>query len=77
MYEEYKQLINVMGYSQAPAGFLTLIVILSIWALVWKGIALWKSGRNNQLAWFVAVLLVNSFGILPIVYILFFQKKRK
>jgi len=51
------------------------IVPLAIWELVWKGIALWKCGRNNQLPWFVAILLINSVGILPIIYLLFFQKK--
>ena len=48
-----------------------------VWDAVWKGIALWKSGRNNQLVWFIAILIVNSVGILPIVYLLFFQKKSK
>ena len=53
-----------------------LFVILMIWTLVWKGIALWKSGRNNQLPWFVVLLIVNTVGILEIIYLLFFQKKR-
>lgn len=55
--------------------FLTLIIILSIWESVWKGIALWKTGRNNQLTWFVCILIFNTIGILPILYLLFFQKK--
>lgn len=50
---------------------------LIIWSLVWKGIGLWKAGRNNQLAWFVVLFILNTAGILPIVYIVFFQKKRK
>jgi methionyl-tRNA synthetase len=55
--------------------FLPLIIIAAIWGAVWKGIALWKSGRNNQLAWFIVLLLVNTLGILEIIYILFFQRK--
>jgi len=51
------------------------ILFLTIWDLVWKGISLWKSGRNNQLVWFIALLLVNSIGVLPIIYLLWFQKK--
>lgn len=47
-----------------------------IWDVIWKGIGLWKAGRNNQLGWFIAILIVNSVGILPIIYILGFQKKR-
>ncbi|MFA5485367.1 MAG: DUF5652 family protein [Candidatus Pacearchaeota archaeon] len=55
--------------------FLTVIIILSIWDGVWKGIALWKAGRNNQLTWFVFILIINTMGILPILYLLFFQKR--
>lgn len=51
------------------------IIPLSIWELIWKGIALWKAGKSNQLLWFVAILLLNTVGILPIVYLIFFQKK--
>lgn len=50
-----------------------LIPIL-IWSLIWKGIALWKCGRNNQIRWFVILLLVNTVGILEIVYIVWFQR---
>ena len=50
---------------------------LLIWVLVWKGMALWKAGRNNQPYWFVALLLVNTVGLLEIVYLAWFQKKRK
>jgi len=46
-----------------------------IWELVWKGLALWKAARNNQNYWFVAILIFNTLGVLPIVYIAFFQKK--
>ena len=54
---------------------LVWLVPLIIWEGVWKGIALWKSGRNNQLAWFVCILVHNTAGILPIVYLIWFQKK--
>ncbi|MBW2999733.1 hypothetical protein KY339_03595 [Candidatus Woesearchaeota archaeon] len=53
------------------------LVPLVIWAAIWKGIGLWKSGRNNQLAWFVVLFILNTAGILPIVYLLFFQKKKR
>ncbi|MCX6708102.1 MAG: DUF5652 family protein [Candidatus Woesearchaeota archaeon] len=48
-----------------------------IWEAIWKAVGLWKSARNKQLYWFIAILVVNSVGILPIIYIVFFQKKRK
>lgn len=51
------------------------IIILAFWEMGWKGIALWKAARNNQLKWFVAIFVINTVGILPIVYLKFFQKK--
>ena len=45
--------------------------------LVLKGIALWRAGRNNQPGWFVALYILNTAGILPIVYLLFFQQNKK
>ncbi|MFA6549780.1 MAG: DUF5652 family protein [Candidatus Gracilibacteria bacterium] len=53
-----------------------LIILLLIWSFIWKGVALWKAGKNNQLPWFIVILLLNTVGILEIVYIGFFQKKK-
>jgi predicted permease len=53
-----------------------LVIILALWESVWKLIAFWKSARNNQLAWFVCIGIFNTIGILPIVYLLWFQKKQ-
>lgn len=54
-----------------------LLILIVIWDGVWKLIALWKSARRNQLVWFIILAIINSAGILPIVYLAFFQKKRK
>lgn len=43
---------------------------LALLDLVLKGFALWKSARNGQQVWFIALLLVNSAGILPGIYLL-------
>ena len=52
-----------------------LFVFLIIWELIWKGIALWKSARNNHTLFFVLCLVTNTAGILPIIYILMNKKK--
>jgi len=54
-----------------------LVVVLSVWSLIWKGLALWKCGRHNQMAWFIVILILNPLGILSIIYLLFFQKKER
>ncbi|MGV8963277.1 MAG: DUF5652 family protein [Candidatus Saccharimonadaceae bacterium] len=52
-----------------------VLIILIIWETVWKLIALWKAGRNNDLAWFICIALINTLGILPIIYILMHREK--
>ncbi|NLJ81803.1 MAG: hypothetical protein GX330_01585 [Bacteroidales bacterium] len=52
-----------------------ILILLAIWDLVWKLIAMWKAGRNNQLAWYIAIAVLNTVGILPIVYLLINRNK--
>ena len=54
-----------------------VFIILIVWSVIWKGIALWKCGRQNQLTWFIVILILNTAGILPIIYLIFFQKTKK
>lgn len=49
---------------------------LLVWSIVWKGIALWNASKNNQKNWFIAILIVNTLGILEIVYLFGFAKKK-
>ncbi|MES2007074.1 MAG: DUF5652 family protein [Patescibacteria group bacterium] len=62
-----------------PAMFAALIPLLIgfiLWSLVWKGLGLWHAARRNEPAWFVALLLVNTLGILEIIYLFFVAKLR-
>lgn len=47
-----------------------------VWEFIWKGLALWRAGRRNESGWFVVLLVVNSFGILPIFYLLTHSKEQ-
>lgn len=60
------------GMLGAGLGFLLLPLL--IWSLAWKGWALWKAAKNDSPAWFVVLLLVNTVGILDILYIFVFGK---
>lgn len=75
MTEKEFQLIQFAHFFNNP-WMATLFAVLAIWALVWKGMALWKAARNNQTAWYVIMLVVNTVGILEIIYIFFFSKKK-
>jgi len=53
-----------------------LILLLLLWVMAWKGVALWRASKNNHKKWFVALFLLNTLGILEIIYIFFFSKKK-
>lgn len=63
---------NMLQILQPNNPFFYLIVA---WAVIWKGIALWHAARNKQLVWYIALLIINTVGILEIVYLIFFRKK--
>ena len=56
--------------------FIAIISFLTIWDIVWKGLALWKAAKNNHVAWFVCIIIFNTVGILPIIYILLNRNKK-
>jgi len=65
--------------SQNPgfAAFMSMIPFLVLIDIILKGLALWRAGRANQPYWFVALLIVNSVGILPLIYLLAFDPMRQ
>ena len=53
-----------------------ILLLITLWVAPWKGVALWKSARNKQTKWFIALLVLNTLAILEIIYIFFFSKKK-
>lgn len=58
------------------------MVLLMIWSVIWKGLALWHSARRGEKVWFGVLLVINTAGILEILYLLlrakiFSSKKHK
>lgn len=64
------QLDQVSQFLQSPQS-----IFFFAWVIFWKGWALWRAARNEQKIWFGAILVVNTVGLLEIVYLLFFQKE--
>jgi len=52
-----------------------VVLVLMIWEGTWKGLSMWRAAKNDHKWWFIAIFLVNSIGILPIVYLKFYQPK--
>ncbi len=66
-----KLVIEQMGI---PAGFIWLFIIILAWSYIWKLLALWKSARKGSVVWFIILALVNTIGILEILYIFVFSE---
>jgi methionyl-tRNA synthetase len=62
--------------SEGFALSLPMIIIIALWSLFWKGLALWHSARRGEAAWFVVLLVINTIGILEIVYLFVVLKLR-
>ena len=52
------------------------MIPLIIWSITWKANALWKAARNRQLGWFLFLFIINSAGVLPILYIYYYQSDK-
>jgi hypothetical protein len=63
----------MFGAGEEAAAFSMALIVLmilgSVWSIVWKGIALWQAARRDQLGWYIALLIINTLGILEIIYI--------
>jgi len=55
--------------------FWWIFIPVIIWTVIWKGIALWQAAQNGSKPWFIALFLINTLGILEIIYIFGFSKK--
>ena len=69
--EDYlKLVIEQLGIS------VWMFVVLIVWSYTWKLLALWKSARKNSVLWFIVFALVNTMGILEILYLFVFSKMK-
>lgn len=53
-----------------------VIFLIYLWSVVWKGLSLWRASQLKQRNWFIGILLLNSLGILEILYLFFFANKK-
>lgn len=63
-----------MDFGAVPA----ISYVIIIWVMFWKGVALWRAAQLKQKYWFVVLIVIGNitFGILEIVYLFRFAKKR-
>ena len=74
----YTQMQNFSPfYSPFTPGFMSifipLILVVVLWTVALKGYALWHAARASQTGWFIALLVINTLGILEIIYLIWFR----
>ena len=52
------------------------LIIVLVWDLVWKLMAMWRASKKHSLVWFVILAMINTAGILPILYLYVFSKMK-
>ena len=53
-----------------------LLLVLYVWSLIAKGVSLWRAANLKQRNWFIAILVLNTLGILDLVYLFKFAEKK-
>jgi hypothetical protein len=69
-------LMSFFGFG--ALGFLTIGIIgflIAAIVIILKGYSLWHAARRGEKGWFIALLLINTFGILELVYLYFIVGK--
>jgi len=51
------------------------MLALVIWTIYWKYQAIWYAVKHDHKWWFIAFLVINTVGILEILYLYIFSKK--
>jgi hypothetical protein len=52
------------------------VLAVLVWTMFWKILALWRSAKGDQRYWFIAILVLNTLGVLEIIYLFRFAKDR-
>ncbi len=52
-----------------------VIVLITIWTIPWKIYGVWTAVKLDHKRWFVALLILNTFSILELIYIFYILKK--
>ncbi len=65
-----------IGSGVLGAGVGIMVIILLLWNFIWKGLALWRAAQRKELWWFIAMLVINTMGILEIIYLFVIVKAK-
>ena len=66
-----------MDYANPHPLVVVLLALLAVWSLVWKGLALWRAAELGSKPWFIVMMIVNTAGILEIIYLFAVAPRKK
>lgn len=75
-------MMNYHWYGQAYGlglggmiGLGIIALLIGLIVIVLKGLALWTAAKRDEKIWFIVLLIVNTVGILELVYLIFIAKR--
>ncbi len=73
----YNQTWGVTPWWMMGIGGLGIVLVLVFVATViaLKGYSLWYAAKRDEKWWFIALLIINTAGILELIYLIFIVKK--
>ena len=64
------------GFTPATMiGLGIIAIVIGLIIIILKGYALWHAARRDDKVWFIILLVVNTIGILELVYLFFIVGK--
>lgn len=61
---------NLVNFFNQPYFYIPFL----LWSIFWKGTALWKAASKKQLIWFTLILILNTMGLVEILYVFYLNK---
>lgn len=62
-------MMSGLGPGILGGGMVLMIVVLAVLIAI-KGYALWIAAKRNEQWWFIALLVINTFAILELIYLI-------
>jgi len=54
---------------------IALLILILFVIVILKGLALYRAARKSSVVWFWVLLIFNTLGILPLLYLIFTRRE--
>lgn len=70
-------MVDLTVISNWIAANTTTVILILIVVLLIKGLALYRAARKESVVWFWVILVFNTLGVLPLLYLIFSEGESK